>query len=90
MKSTAGGTELDVVTVPVEDLGSTENCEVFEFGLSDCGAVVSNNHKLAGSVSELLLGELVTNLVLAGFDGQVKLLLEVLCNVFFLSHVDNT
>ena len=90
VKSTAGSAELDIVSIPVENLGATEDCKVLEFSLSDGGAVVSNNHKLAGSVSKLLLGELVTNLVLAGFDGQVKLLLEVLCNVIFLSHVDNT
>jgi hypothetical protein len=44
----------------VEDLGSTENCEVLKFGLSDGRAVVGDDHQLGGTVSELLLGELVT------------------------------
>lgn len=60
VESTAGGAELDVVTFEVEDLGSTENCEVLKFGLSDGGAVVGDDHQLGGTVSELLLGELVT------------------------------
>jgi hypothetical protein len=44
----------------VEDLGATEDREVFKFGLSNSWAVVGNDHKLAGAGSELLEGELVT------------------------------
>jgi hypothetical protein len=44
----------------VEDLGAAEDCEVFEFSLSDSWAVVSNDHELALAISKLLLSELVT------------------------------
>jgi hypothetical protein len=60
VESAAGGAELDVVAFEVEDLGSTKDCEVLKFSLSDGGAVVSDDHQLGGTVSELLLGELVT------------------------------
>ena len=59
VESTGSGAELDVVAIPVEDLGATEDCEVLKFGLSDSGAVVSDDHQLAGASSELLEGELV-------------------------------
>ena len=60
VKSSDGSAELDVVAFPVEDLGATEDREVFKFGLSNSWAVVGNDHKLAGAGSELLEGELVT------------------------------
>lgn len=60
VESAAGSAELDVVTFEMEDLGSAEDCEVLKFGLSDGRAVVGNDHQLGGTVSELLLGELVT------------------------------
>lgn len=60
VESAAGGAEFDVVAFEVEDLGSTEDCKVLKFGLSDGGAVVGDDHQLGGTVSELLLGELVT------------------------------
>lgn len=88
MESTDGGAELDVVTVPVEDLGATEDSEVFKFGLADGGAVVSDDHELGGTGTELLLSELVADLVLTGLDAKVELLLEVLRNVGNLSHVE--
>jgi hypothetical protein len=43
----------------VENFGATKDCEILKFGLSDSGAVVCDNHKLAGAGSELLKGELV-------------------------------
>ena len=60
MESTNSGTEFNIVTFPVENFGAAEDCEVFKFGLSDCGAVVSNDHQLAVAISKLLLSELVT------------------------------
>ncbi len=60
VKSTSSSAKLDVVTVPVENFGATKDREVLKFGLSDSGAVVGDDHKLAGSGSELLKGELVT------------------------------
>lgn len=60
MESTTGGAELNVVAFEVEDLGSTENCEVLKFGLSDGRAIVGDDHQLGVAVSELLDGELVT------------------------------
>ena len=59
VESTSSGAELDVVTIPVEDFGATEDCEVLKFGLPDSGAVVGDDHQLAGASSELLKGELV-------------------------------
>lgn len=59
VQSAGSGSELDVVAVPVENFGTTKDCEILKFGLSDSGAVVCDNHKLAGAGSELLKGELV-------------------------------
>ena len=60
MQSAGSGAELNVVAVPVKNFGTTEDSEVLKFGLSDGGAVVGDDHQLGGTVSELLLGELVT------------------------------
>lgn len=59
VKSACSGAEFNVVSVPVENFGATKDCEVLKFGLSDSGAVVCDDHKLAGAGSELLEGELV-------------------------------
>ena len=47
VESTGGGTEFNVVSVPVEDLGAPKDCEVLKFGLSDSGAVVGDDQQLA-------------------------------------------
>lgn len=60
VQSAGSGAELNVVAVPVKNFGTTEDSEVLKFGLSDSGAVVGDDHKLAGAGSELLKGELVT------------------------------
>ena len=90
VESTDSSAELNVVSFPVEDLGTTEDSEILKFGLSDSGAVVSDNHELAGSVSKLLESELVADLVLARLDGEIELLLKVVRNVGYLSHVEYT
>jgi hypothetical protein len=88
VESAAGGAELDVVAVPVEDLGAAEDGEVLQLSLADGGAVVGDYQELGGSVSELLEGDLVADLGLAGPNGQIELLLEVFGDVGDLSHVD--
>jgi hypothetical protein len=100
VEAAAGGAELNVVAFEVNDLGAAEDGEVFEFGLSDGGAVVSDEHKFAGTTAELLLGELVaygyvqktwgslTDLELARADSELEFLLEVVRNVGLLSHID--
>ncbi len=90
VESTDSSAELNVVSFPVEDLGTTEDSQVFKFSLSDGGAVVGDNHELAGSVSKLLESKLVADLVLARLDGEIELLLKVVWNVGYLSHVDDT
>lgn len=65
VESAGSGTELNVVTIEVKNLGATEDCKVLKFGLSDSWAVVGDDHELAGAGSELLKGELVADLVFA-------------------------
>lgn len=60
MKATASGTELNVVTLEVDNLGAAEDSEVFELGLADGGAVVSDDHKLALTIAQLTLSQFVT------------------------------
>ncbi len=47
-------TELDIVSIEVEDLGATENSHVFKLSLSDSGAVVADDDQLGLSVSQAL------------------------------------
>ena len=54
METADAGAELDVVAVPVENFGTSKDCEVLKFGLSDSGAIVCDDHQLAGAGSELL------------------------------------
>jgi hypothetical protein len=82
------GAELDVVAVPMENLGATEDSEVLKLGLTDRGAVVGNDHKFGGAGTELLEGELVADLVLTRLDGELELLSEVIGHVGNLSHVE--
>ena len=60
MQSSGSGAEFDVVSFPVENLGTSKNSEILEFCLSDGWAVVGDDHQLAGASSELLEGGLVT------------------------------
>jgi len=88
VETLAGGAELNVVTFEVDNLGATEDSEVLELSLSNGRAVVSDDHELGGAVAELLLGELVANLELAGADSELELLLDVFRNLGLLSHID--
>ena len=58
-------TELDVVSIEVDDVGVGENGHVLKLGLSDGWAVVGDDQKLGLSVSESLLCELVADSVLS-------------------------
>ncbi len=88
VESAASGAELNVVAVPVENFGAAEDSEVLQLSLADSGAVVGDDEELGGSISELLEGNLVADLGLAGLDGKIELLLEVVRDVGDLSHVD--
>ena len=54
VQSAGSGSELNIVAVPVENFGTSKDCEVLKFGLSDSGAIVCDDHQLAGAGSELL------------------------------------
>ena len=88
VQSAAGGAQLNVVTVPVENFGAAEDSEVLQLSLADSGAVVGDDEELGGSISEMLEGNLVADLGLAGLDGEIELLLEIVGDVGDLSHVD--
>lgn len=49
-----GLTELDIVSIEVEDLGTAKDSHVFKLGLSDGGAVVADDDQLGLSVSQAL------------------------------------
>ena len=53
-------TELNVVSVEVAHLGSSEDRHVFELSSADSRAVVSDDEELGLSVSESSQGHLVT------------------------------
>ena len=68
------------------DLRAGEDSEVLELGLSDGGAVVSDDHELGLSVAEGAESKFVPDSVFSGLDDQTDLLVSALSGVGFLSH----
>jgi hypothetical protein len=80
---TAGSTEIDVVAVVVVDTALGQHSVVFNFGLSQGRAVVSNDNQLGFSSSDQLETGLVTKSEFTALNYELETSINRLLRFFF-------